>query len=131
MKMNLSNEAIMRGFRLENGIVIKYTIYGRKRKNWRNRRGYSRQFIKDLCEKCKADKKLTIHHIVPLSKKKDYSEKNCMTLCESCHKKVHRRQRNLDRKRKKNLNRLKEEKLKEEDLLMLEQDEWGSYRIIS
>lgn len=32
---------------------------------------------------------------------------------------------------KKNLNRLKEEKLKEEDLLMLEEDEWGSYRIIT
>ena len=80
-KMKLSNEAISRGFRSENGIVIKYAIDGRKRKNWKTRRGYSRQFIKDLCEKCGANKNLTVHHKIPLNKKKDYSKSNCQTLC--------------------------------------------------
>jgi len=123
--MKLSNEAISRGFRSEKGVVIKYAIDGRKRKNWKTRRGYSRQFIKDLCEKCKKNKNLTVHHIIPLNKKKDYSESNCQTLCRGCHDKKHNMKNNPNKKRKKKIN-----KLKEESLLMLERDDWGSYRII-
>jgi len=124
--MKLSNEAIRKGFRSENGLIQKYTIDGRKRKNWKNRRGYSRQFIKNLCEKCETNKNLTVHHKIPLNKKKDYSKRNCQTLCRKCHDKEHNMKSNPNKKRKK----LKKEKLKEESLLMLEKDGWGSYRII-
>lgn len=127
--MKLSNEAIRKGFRSENGLIQKYTIDGRKRKNWKNRRGYSRQFIKENCERCGTNKNLTVHHIIPLNKKKDYSEPNCQTLCRSCHDKVHNMKNNPNKKRKKKINKLKKEKLKEESLLMLEKDGWGSYRI--
>ncbi len=126
--MELTKEAIRNGFRVEEDIVVKYNIEGRKRKNWRRNRGYSRQFIKDNCEKCGKDKNLTINHIVPLYKKKDYSEKNSQTLCRPCHDKIHNIKKNSYKIVKKP--KVKPKKSEKISFLILEQDEWGSYRII-
>ena len=46
-----------------------------------------------LCEQCLADGRLTpveeVHHIVPLSKGGTHNESNLMSLCRSCHNKIH------------------------------------------
>jgi hypothetical protein len=116
----LSEEAIKCGFRLENGSVVKYLVgingeLIRKRKNWKNSaRVYSRQFLKDKCEKCGSTIFLTIHHKVPLSKGGSKEEDNCITLCNDCHKLEHSHPK----------------KDKRESILILEQGLWGEYRII-
>ena len=47
-----------------------------------------------LCEMCLAEGKLVpveeIHHILPVSKGGTHSEDNLMSLCRSCHEKIHR-----------------------------------------
>jgi len=63
--------------------------YGRAWKHIRNR------YIKahPLCEECKKQNKLTpteeVHHIVPLSHGGSNDESNLMSLCQSCHTKLH------------------------------------------
>ena len=46
-----------------------------------------------LCEQCLIEGKLTeaeqVHHIKPLAEGGDHSEKNLMSLCHSCHSKIH------------------------------------------
>ena len=129
--MELNKQLIDKGFRIENGNLVKYTVDGIKRKSWKSTpRGRSQQFMKEKCEKCSINKNLTVHHIIPLNKKIIISEENCQTLCRDCHDKEHNIKRNLNRKRKKKIDKPKKEKLKEEFLLILEVDEWGSYRII-
>jgi hypothetical protein len=46
---------------------------------------------KDYCELCSGTNELKIHHIVPLSWGGVASEENCITLCQECHKSVHRK----------------------------------------
>ncbi len=129
--MKLNQELIRKGFRIENGTLEKYTIEGRKRKNWKSTlRGKSQQFIKEKCEECGRDYDLTIHHKIYLSKNGGASEDNCQTLCRVCHDKVHemvpkQKVKRIKSPRKKK--KLEEKKVKED--LILEKDEWGSYRI--
>lgn len=129
IKMELNQQLISKGFRIENGNLVKYTIFGRKRKNWKSSlRGKSQQFMKEECEECGSNKDLTIHHKTHLSKKGSASEKNCQTLCRNCHDIVHdiNQRQKIGRER----STLKVKKELKEGLLILEQDEWGSYRII-
>ena len=153
--MKLNQELIRKGFRIENGTLEKYTIEGRKRKNWKSTlRGKSQQFIKEKCEECGRDYDLTIHHKIYLSKNGGASEDNCQTLCRVCHNKVHemvpkkkvgkikiikvkvKLTKYKEEKRKRNEKKKKrKEKLEQEKerfgILLLEKDEWGCYRIIN
>lgn len=88
--MKLNQQLISRGFRVENGNLVKYTQDGRKRKNWKSSlRGKSQQFLKEKCEMCGRDYDLTIHHKNHLSKNGSASRENCLTLCRKCHDVVH------------------------------------------
>ena len=46
-----------------------------------------------LCERCLKEGRLTpveeVHHIVPISQGGDHRESNLMSLCQSCHTKIH------------------------------------------
>lgn len=46
-----------------------------------------------FCEECYANGKLTpvdeVHHIVPVSKGGTHDRNNLMSLCRSCHNKIH------------------------------------------
>ena len=46
-----------------------------------------------LCEMCLKEGRLTpvdeVHHILPISKGGDHRESNLMSLCQSCHTKMH------------------------------------------
>lgn len=46
-----------------------------------------------LCEQCQKEGRLTkadqVHHIKPLAEDSDHSETNLMSLCSSCHSKIH------------------------------------------
>jgi hypothetical protein len=46
---------------------------------------------KDACDMCGANEELRLHHIVPVSWGGDSSKENCITLCENCHRIVHRK----------------------------------------
>lgn len=63
--------------------------YGRKWKRIRDR--YAREH--PLCEKCLEDGKVTlveeVHHIIPVSQGGTHDRDNLMSLCRSCHTKVH------------------------------------------
>lgn len=79
------------GFRFEGGRLVKYTSYGRKRRNWKqDYRKRSRKKLRNIkiCEKCGAIEDLTVHHKTPLSKKVDISVKNLEKLCKPCHEKL-------------------------------------------
>lgn len=141
--MELNKELIRKGFRIENGQLARYTPEGRKRKNWKSTyRGKSQQFIKEKCEHCGTRENLTIHHVIPLSKKIIISESNCVTLCRSCHDLVHftpkkvkdtkykEEKRKRKEKRKKRKEKIEQEK-KRFGILWLEKDKWGSYKIIN
>ena len=79
---------VKHGFRVESGTLVKYS-HGRKRKNWKTTyRQRSRKYLEDKCEKCDSTERLTIHHVVPLSKKILVKKKNCRTLCLSCHREI-------------------------------------------
>lgn len=142
LQVNLSRKAINRGFRIKDGKLCKYTKEGRKRNHWINGyRKFSRKHLKDKCEnrRCTTIHNLTIHHKIPLSSAKSEEElirlcelENCQTLCEKCHKELEQR---IALKRNKVLkvklvNLVKSKILSSESVLKLEQDEWGSYRII-
>ena len=142
MGLVISEEAIKRGFRIEKGLVVKYTLDDkgkilRKRKNWKSSiRGKSRQYIQDNCEnrRCSTIHNLTIHHILPLSKGGDGDKENCKTLCRDCHDKVHgipgsRKKKNKVKKVKK-VNLIKSKILSSGDVLIVEKGLWGEYRIV-
>lgn len=46
-----------------------------------------------LCEMCLKEGRLTlveeVHHILPISKGGDHRDSNLMSLCQSCHTKIH------------------------------------------
>ncbi len=46
---------------------------------------------KTFCERCGCAVELHLHHIVPLSWGGVSSEENCITLCETCHRAIHKR----------------------------------------
>ncbi|MCK5294164.1 MAG: HNH endonuclease [Arcobacteraceae bacterium] len=126
---NLSNEAIKRGFRIEDGLVVKYRLDNngkkiRKRNNWKNNiRGKARQHIQNRCENCNSKKKLSVHHIVYLCHGGRSNRDNCMTLCYECHKQVHQNKLKIEIPK---FNKPKEEI----SILKLEKGLWGEYRII-
>ena len=47
-----------------------------------------------LCEMCLKEGRLTpveeVHHILPISQGGDHRQSNLMSLCQSCHTKLHR-----------------------------------------
>ena len=47
-----------------------------------------------LCEMCLKEDRLTpveeVHHILPVSRGGTHDERNLMSLCKSCHNKIHR-----------------------------------------
>ena len=63
--------------------------YGRAWKRIRDR--YAMEH--PLCEMCKEDGRLTptdeVHHILPVSQGGTHDRKNLMSLCKSCHNKIH------------------------------------------
>ena len=63
--------------------------YGRAWKRIRDRYMHAHP----LCEKCLEEGRLTeaeqVHHIKPLAEGGDHSENNLMSLCSSCHAKIH------------------------------------------
>ena len=65
--------------------------YGRAWKRIRDR--YVRKH--PLCEQCLKEGRYVaaeeVHHIVPLSEGGSNEEKNLMSLCRSCHEKIHRK----------------------------------------
>jgi len=46
-----------------------------------------------LCERCLAEGRMTpveeVHHIIPVSKGGTHARDNLMSLCQSCHNKIH------------------------------------------
>ena len=64
--------------------------YGRKWNRIRSRYAAAHP----LCEMCARDGRLTpveeVHHILPVTKGGTNDESNLMSLCRSCHNKVHR-----------------------------------------
>lgn len=66
--------------------------YGRAWKRIRDR--YAAQH--PLCEMCEAEGKLTpmeeVHHKLPVSKGGTHARDNLMSLCRSCHTKIHHRE---------------------------------------
>ena len=64
--------------------------YGRAWKRIRDR--YAAQH--PLCEQCLKEGRYTpveeVHHILPISKGGTHAESNLMSLCQSCHTKIHR-----------------------------------------
>ena len=114
--MELSKEAIERGFRIKGGRLVRYDKNGRKRKHWQTQfRNKSRRFLKKKCELCSEKEYLTIHHKRPMSSAKSPEEleeivlnkNNCQTLCRYCH-----------------------EEIEHEEIFILEQGLWGEYRIV-
>ncbi len=63
--------------------------YGRAWKRIRDR--YAKEH--PLCEMCKEDDRLTpideVHHILPISQGGTHDRSNLMSLCKSCHNKIH------------------------------------------
>ncbi|WOC31870.1 MULTISPECIES: HNH endonuclease [Caproicibacterium] len=63
--------------------------YGRAWKRIRDRYAAAHP----LCERCLKEGRLTpveeVHHIVPVSQGGDHRESNLMSLCQSCHTKIH------------------------------------------
>lgn len=63
--------------------------YGRAWKRIRDR--YAK--VHPLCESCLEEGRLTpveeVHHIVPISQGGTHNENNLMSLCQSCHTKIH------------------------------------------
>ena len=63
--------------------------YGRAWKRIRDR--YAREH--PLCERCFAEGRLTpveeVHHIIPISQGGTHYPSNLMSLCQSCHTKIH------------------------------------------
>lgn len=63
--------------------------YGRAWKRIRDR--YVRSH--PVCERCLAEGRITpveeVHHIVPVSKGGQHVDNNLMSLCQSCHTKIH------------------------------------------
>ena len=63
--------------------------YGRAWKRIRGR--YAREH--PLCEMCLAEGRLTpveeVHHIIPVSRGGTHDRSNLMSLCQSCHTKIH------------------------------------------
>ena len=63
--------------------------YGRAWKRIRDRYAAAHP----LCEMCLKEGRLTpveeVHHILPISKGGDHRETNLMSLCQSCHTKIH------------------------------------------
>ena len=63
--------------------------YGRAWKRIRDR--YASKH--PLCERCLAEGRLTpveeVHHEIPISQGGDHRESNLMSLCQSCHTKIH------------------------------------------
>ena len=69
----------------------------RKRNNYQYRKW--RQAIIDrdkVCQECGADKNLEVHHIKHFAEHPELrlSDDNAIVLCRSCHRKLHRRERN-------------------------------------
>lgn len=56
------------------------------------------------CEKCKQDKDIEIHHIIPRSRGLDNNITNLMLLCHSCHMKIKKTHRQSKEKRMKTIN---------------------------
>ncbi len=149
LQVNLSKKSINRGFRVKGGKLCKYTKEGRKRNNWISHyRHISKKHLKDKCEnrRCTTIHNLTIHHKIPLSSAKSEEELirlceewNCQTLCKKCHEELEHRIDLMKAKKRKSkkvkklrkVNLVKSEKLSSESILILEQDEWGSYRIVN
>lgn len=46
---------------------------------------------KDACDMCGVTEELRLHHVVPVSWGGTSSKENCITLCENCHRIVHRK----------------------------------------
>ena len=63
--------------------------YGRAWKRIRDR--YAK--VHPMCERCLEEGRLTpveeVHHIVPISQGRTHNENNLMSLCQSCHTKIH------------------------------------------
>ncbi|MCI2205152.1 MAG: HNH endonuclease [Oscillospiraceae bacterium] len=63
--------------------------YGRAWKRIRDRYAAAHP----LCERCQKEGRLTpveeVHHILPVSQGGDHRESNLMSLCQSCHTKIH------------------------------------------
>ncbi len=63
--------------------------YGRAWKRIRDRYAQSHP----VCERCLAEGRLTpveeVHHIVPVSRGGQHVDSNLMSLCQSCHTKIH------------------------------------------
>lgn len=79
------------GLKYENGFLVKYTSYGRKRRNWKQdyrKRSRKRLSHIKICEVCGSIENLTVHHKTPLSKRVDISRENLIKVCRDCHDKV-------------------------------------------
>jgi 5-methylcytosine-specific restriction endonuclease McrA len=48
-------------------------------------------FRNSSCDNCGNTENLRLHHIVPLSWGGKSTQENCTTLCEKCHRKVHKK----------------------------------------
>ena len=63
---------------------------GREWKRIRNRYAAAHP----LCERCLIERRYTpmeeVHHILPINRGGTHNEKNLMSLCHSCHEKIHK-----------------------------------------
>jgi 5-methylcytosine-specific restriction endonuclease McrA len=75
-------------------------------KNWRTIQLKIKTRDYGLCKLCWSNNKVkymdTVHHIVPLEECKDMGlmESNLISLCESCHKRIHKEYEDISTKRK-------------------------------
>jgi len=76
---------------------LLYDSRGQRRKFPKPDKEWKENLCKEVghCENCKAtDKKLTVHHIVPLGSGGSNERENLQILCEDCHKVHHNNWKN-------------------------------------
>ena len=65
--------------------LVKVVCIERNLKSKTGARKKSRKFLRDKCEICNSEERLTIHHVIPLKETIIINESNCKTLCSTCH----------------------------------------------
>ncbi len=102
-KLKVSYPTILKyvKLKLEEKFFIELKQNGRNnKKHFKDGRGIYRRFKHDKCQKCGSIENLEVHHIQPGTYNKNYtkiiegnhSPNNLITLCNSCHQKVHYRE---------------------------------------
>lgn len=104
-EVKLSYPTIIKYTRLELGEDLYDSLknnglLAKRMSNYKDGRGITRKYKKDKCQVCETTKNLEMHHTVPAIYSENYqvflsgnhNPENLMTLCNSCHQKLHYRE---------------------------------------